>query len=210
MPRTLAFGYVNKFAKETLALVHLTLRLARGNNGCFNNWRTLHGRANSVHLTFRLARGSNGCYQKLLAFSYVNKLLVLHLQGWLAGRGGGRAKAPGWWRTPGHAPPPPVVSAAFVLAFLVPSGLPTQCSGGYLHPTMREFLASDWKKKAIESWFLILYIPHSLSLPVFASFFSTACLDPNSLQKPCSANLCALCQSESYNQTCGIRVSWRG
>ena len=87
MPRTLAFGYVNKFAKETLALVHLTLRLARGNNGCFNNWRTLHGRANSVHLTFRLARGSNGCYQKLLAFGYVNKLLVLHSsEGFLAVR----------------------------------------------------------------------------------------------------------------------------
>ena len=43
MHRTLAFGDVNKFAKETLALV-LTFRLAKGHNGCFNNWRTLPGR----------------------------------------------------------------------------------------------------------------------------------------------------------------------
>ena len=59
MHRTLAFGDVNKFAKETLALV-LTFRLAKGHNGCFNNWRTLLGRDKSVHLTLRLARGNNG------------------------------------------------------------------------------------------------------------------------------------------------------
>ena len=37
MPRTIAFGYVNK--------VHLTFRLARGTMVATNNCRTLHGRA---------------------------------------------------------------------------------------------------------------------------------------------------------------------